>query len=208
DQTERSRWLRTMEARVSEWHAEQAQQALDACLGEIHQVLATGNAHHYLTLLAQALEARDPVAWRSAWEERERVRQRQARWAAYEQILDRLTGHAPTLVDLIRAHQGDATWRPRILALERAWHWAGARGWLDDVLSGDRYEELVGTTHRLREKIEQKIETIAGLRAWMKFFEGLDNRTRANLTAWADAMERVGQGTGRYAYRHRRAARR
>jgi very-short-patch-repair endonuclease len=61
--------------------------------------------------------------------------------------------------------------------------------------------------HRLQDRLEKKLEELATLRAWQAFFLRLDDATEQNLTAWTKAVARIGKGTGKYAYRHRRTAR-
>ncbi|MFQ5792247.1 MAG: AAA domain-containing protein, partial [Acidobacteriota bacterium] len=53
----------------------------------------------------------------------------------------------------------------------------------------------------------KKAEELAALRAWQAFFARLDDPTEQNLSAWTKAIDRIGKGTGKYAYRHRRTAR-
>jgi very-short-patch-repair endonuclease len=55
--------------------------------------------------------------------------------------------------------------------------------------------------------MEKNLEELAALKAWQAFFERLDAKTEQNLTAWTKAISRIGKGTGKYAYRHRRTAR-
>ena len=45
------------------------------------------------------------------------------------------------------------------------------------------------------------------IRAWRAFFDRLDDVTIQNLHAWTKTMGLGGKWTGKYAYRHRRAAR-
>jgi very-short-patch-repair endonuclease len=59
----------------------------------------------------------------------------------------------------------------------------------------------------LQVRIEQKLEELVTLKAWQAFFVRLDDRTEQNLAAWKNAVLRIGKGTGKYAYRHWRAAR-
>ena len=73
--------------------------------------------------------------------------------------------------------------------------------------NGDTYRLLREERHRLQDKIEKKVEELAALSAWQAFFERLDDPTEQNLAAWTKAVDRIGKGTGKYAYRHRRTAR-
>ena len=69
-------------------------------------------------------------------------------------------------------------------------------------------EERVRELHRLQRGIEQTTGELVSIRAWRAFFERLDQPTVHSLNAWTKAVGRIGKGTGKYAYRHRRTARR
>jgi very-short-patch-repair endonuclease len=61
--------------------------------------------------------------------------------------------------------------------------------------------------HRLKQKIEKATESLVSIRAWQAFFDRLDEKTVQSLNAWTRAVDRIGKGTGKHAYRHRRTAR-
>ncbi len=70
------------------------------------------------------------------------------------------------------------------------------------------YEARVQDYHRLKQKIERATENLVSLKAWKAFFDRLDEKTFQSLNAWTRAVDRIGKGTGKHAYRHRRTARR
>lgn len=88
-----------------------------------------------------------------------------------------------------------------------AWAWAAANAWLRKVTDPERYERLAEERQRLQGRIEKRLEALAALKAWQAFFVRLDDPAEQNLTAWTKAVARIGKGTGKYAYRHRRTAR-
>jgi len=200
----RNGWLSAIDAEIAVREKEKAHERLNVYLSQINLL---NNCHPLLNRLSEAIKKRDPVIWRQAWEERESVRANKERLAQYKKLLEKLIGECPLLVKKLRENQGNPEWKPRILELEKAWFWASARGWLEQVQDRDRYESLVSKSHRLRRKIEETTERIAVLRAWKSFFERLDEATIQNLKAWTKAVARIGKGLGKYAYRHRRTAR-
>jgi len=207
DPDERRLWLATIEAELPLRAVQKARQPLDDCRQKILECLNLGKAHPCIHQLAEALEKKDPISWNGAFEYREAIRIQQERYRQYQELMARLEQANVPLAALLRQHQGDSHWHPRIVELEKAWFWASARGWLEDVTDRQRYEGLVQSYHRLKEKIEKRTEEVASARAWQAFFKRLDDFTLQNLHAWTRAVDRIGQGTGRYAYRHRRDAR-
>ena len=204
---ERSLWRDTIAAALARQTLAEVTQFLDAQQQEIQDCLATGKAHPCLQQLQAALSAQDPTAWQEACQKREEIVLQQERYRRYLELMDRLKQANGPLADLLHQHQGEATWQQRLLNLEQAWCWASARGWLQDVADRQRYAELVQNYHRLKKKIETGTEQLAAKRAWQAFLTRLDDAASQNLHAWTSAVDRIGQGTGKHAYRHRRTAR-
>jgi very-short-patch-repair endonuclease len=205
--SERLLWLAAIEAELAQRVVQEARKPLEDYHEKIRECLDSGKAHPCLRQLLQSLQERRPESWREAFEHRESIRIQQESYQQYQNLMARLEQANASLAFLLRHHQGNSQWQPQLVDLEKAWFWASARGWLEDVTDRQRYEGLVQRYHRLKEKIEKRTEEIASACAWRAFFQRLDKFTIQNLHAWTSAMNRLGAETGRYAYRHRRDAR-
>lgn len=203
----RVEWLNALDAEVVVRSEQKVQDELIELHRKLRSVLSIGQGHPSLGRLSQAIDARDSVLWAEAWRERDSIREWQSRLTKYEELLKKLGENAPDLVAKLRESQGDPTWKVKVLELEGAWYWATARGWIEDVRDQESYKSLVAKSHRFRKQIEKRLEKIAAWRAWKAFFERLDAVTVQNLRAWTKAVDRIGKGTGKHAYRHRRTAR-
>jgi very-short-patch-repair endonuclease len=206
ERDERSRWRRLIEAELARRRAHQAREPLEAWRSACRD-LPLASAHPCMAELAQAIEDRDPANWRVAWGKRESLRAARNCLDRYHELLDKIRGACPDLATRLQAAQGDPEWKDRLRQLEQTWAWAAARAWLRKVTDPERYERLAEERQRLQHSIEKKLEELAALKAWQAFFSRLDDQTEQNLTAWRRAVERIGKGTGKYAYRHRRTAR-
>ncbi|HEY44137.1 MAG TPA: DUF559 domain-containing protein, partial [Anaerolineae bacterium] len=204
---ERAGWLSTIEAELATRHKQATKKPLDDSYQGIRKSLGTEKVHPCLRQLSDALKKFDPKAWEVAWKQWEHVRSWQSRLTKYEQLLIRIGQVCPELEVILRENQGREEWKSHVLQLKKAWAWASARGWLHEVSDRNRYPDLMRTVHRLQDKKEAKIEEIAALRAWDAFFARLDDTTIQNLKAWTKAVDRLGKGTGKHAYKHRRTAR-
>lgn len=202
----RTTWRRLIEAEIALRRAAQAREPLEEWRRAIRGI-AYQNAHPCMNELVQVIEDRDLDRWRIVWEKRESLRKDKDRLQRYEELLGRLQIVCPELVTLIRPTQGDPKWADRLRQLQQAWDWAAARAWLRKITDPERYKRLAEERHRLQDRIEKKVEELAALKAWQAFFLRLDDQTEQNLTAWTKAVARIGKGTGKYAYRHRRTAR-
>jgi len=203
----RGEWLHAINAQVAAVNAREAEKPLDAWLHEIQVCDATGQAHPCLSRLAISIESRDIAGWEAAWEERERIRYGKERLSRYQETVAKIQQTCPALAELLHDRLGDCTLNHDLQELGKAWMWASASGWLRQVSDPNTYSDLMQSSHRLQEQIERKTEELAVQRAWQAFLARLDVATVQNLTAWTKATDRIGKGTGKYAYRHRKTAR-
>ncbi len=206
ERQERATWRRLIEAEIALRRVVQAWSSLEEWYRAIGEVVHE-NCHPCVGDLAEAIEGRDPVQWRIAWERRESLRGDKDRLQRYEELLGQLQVACPKLATLVRSTQGDPAWTDRLRQLRQAWDWAATKAWLRKITDPEHYERLAEERHRLQDRIEKKVEELAALKAWQAFFLRLDDQTEQSLIAWTKAVARIGKGTGRYAYRHRKTAR-
>ncbi|HPW56747.1 MAG TPA: AAA domain-containing protein [Thermoanaerobaculaceae bacterium] len=204
---QRDDWLKAVDAVLASRDARDAQYEFDLLLGIVRNLQPGLNAHPCVRSLEEAARTRDARAWRTAWQERERVRHEKRLLETYEGLLTKLDRSCPGLAVLLRDTGGEPTWRDRVSKLREAWDWAAARAWLRQVSNASAYEARVQEYHRLQQKSEKATETLVSNRAWKVFFDRLDEKTVQSLNAWTRAVDRIGKGTGKHANRHRRTAR-
>jgi very-short-patch-repair endonuclease len=206
-QNERMAWLRGVKAESARQQARTVRESFQEILDGIRRCQSSGCSHPCLGNLAQAAQSNDTHAWRVAWAERARFQTERQRFMRSKDLEEKLERFCPGLGAILRDTAGNPEWASKLLELERAWAWSSARAWLRRVSDAAAYKELVREFHRLQEKAEKATERLAAIRAWRAFFERLDDATVQSLNAWTRAVDRIGKGTGKYAYRHRRAAR-
>lgn len=203
---ERESWVDTIIVEKLVREKDLIQKKLYSLLQEIRDVF-DDPCHPSLYELAEAIEKRDYEMYRKAWNKRELIKKEQEHFRQYKNLLTKLRKITPLFVKKLIENQGNPEWIRNISNLKKAWYWASARGWLEQIKDKDRYEILVEKSHFLRKQIEKTTLEIVTIRAWKSFFERLDEATVQSLKAWTRAIARIGKGTGKYAYRHRRAAR-
>ena len=203
---ERDKWRGLIEAEMAIRQARRASEPLEAWLRSIRS-LPDGAAHPCMQQVAEAIEGRSVERWKAAWEARERLKTEKEQFRCYEQVVNQLQQACPGLRTLLNSAQGNPELKDRLLQLEKAWARSAAKAWLGGVSDSDTYRHFKEERHRLQNRIEKKVEELAALKAWKAFLGRLDVQTEQNLTAWTKAVARIGKGTGKYAYRHRRTAR-
>ena len=205
---ERKAWLVAVAAELARRAARSARTSLEKVLDAIRKCGVGGAAHPCLAALAEAVNTRDIDAYRRAWDARERIRAEKERLARYDTLVEKLDRTRPGLGGLLGKTAGDPEWSNRVSAIKEAWAWSNAHAWLHQVSDAAAYEEHVRELHRLQRRTEKTTGELVSIRAWRAFFERLDQRMVHSLNAWTKAVGRIGKGTGKFAYRHRRTARR
>jgi very-short-patch-repair endonuclease len=205
--SERNDWVKAIDALLASREVRVAKRQLEQLLATVRGSQIGASAHPSLRAMEQAVQARDVAAWRTAWQDRERVRQEKRRLARYDGLLEKLEALCPGLGEVLRATGSEPDSQDRVRTLREAWAWAAARAWLRRVSDASAYEGRVQDYHRLKQKIEKATESLVAIRAWQAFFDRLDEKTVQSLNAWTRAVDRIGKGTGKHAYRHRRTAR-
>lgn len=203
---ERRKWLCLIEAETARRSANRAREPFDAWMRAL-QSFPANSTHPHTKRLAEAIEHRDVAEWKIGWTKCQEIKTWKQNVDRYQELVHRLDRACAGLDELFSANWDNSEWKHRLANLDRAWSWATARAWLRRVSDSDAYRRLGRERHRLQEKIEKKMEELATLKAWDAFFNRLDDKTEQHLTAWTKAVARIGLGTGKYAYRHRRTAR-
>ncbi|WP_040927849.1 AAA domain-containing protein [Saccharomonospora azurea] len=127
-------------------------------------------------------------------------------WAIREQasrrddLGRRLASAVPGLFRAVAAAPEDATWTGRLERFESAWAWAATRSWVRTQESLD-VNALQQRTGRIDDRIRRQVETLAARRAWdyAASPERLNGSARADLTQYAQLVQRAGKLTGKYA---------
>ena len=176
----------------------------------IRQHLADGASHPQASgLWRPLLDAFDASAW-DQWgriiEEVRRVGALTSDVACLDGLTGRLAEMAPVWTSRIVVSRGDeAVAGPAATAL-RAWEWRQADTWLSAITGAD-------DPATLQRQLEGKLRTVAAATtdlaaesAWLALAERLTDAERRALTAWAQALRKVGKGTGKYAHHWRAIA--
>jgi AAA domain len=183
---------------------------LNAQLNRVRQYLADGAAQPqaslFWTLLLDAFTASAWENWGQTTGTVQRIRTLTAEITRLDALSRRLGEAAPIWASRIVESRGDeAVAGPTATAL-RAWEWRRADTWLSAIICTDDPATLQRQLEgRLKETANATAE-LASESAWLSLAERLTDSERRALAAWAQALRKVGKGTGKYAYHWRAVA--
>ncbi len=124
-----------------------------------------------------------------------------------DSLATRLAEGAPKLAASIKANPTSQEWSGAVGGLEAAWNWARTRRWLAERTDPSAEIETKLRLDGIRQRERRLLGELASLKAWSHCFDRMTEHERQHLVAWALATKNVGKGTGKYAPKHRRAAR-
>ena len=179
-------------------------------LNIVRKHLADGASHPQACgLWRPLLDAFDTSAW-DQWgriiDEVRRVRVLTSDVAHLDELTRRLAEAAPVWTGRIVGSRGDETVAGSMAVGLRGWEWRQADTWLSAITGADDPSAL---QRQLESKLRAAATATADLAsesAWLALAERLNDAERRALTAWAQALRKVGKGTGKYAQHWRAIA--
>jgi very-short-patch-repair endonuclease len=183
---------------------------LTAWLGGLRQHLADGAAQPQASVFwALLLDAYVDSAWDNWGKITRTVRRVQALTGdteRFDDLVRRLAGTAPTWTSrIVESRADEAAAGPAARAL-RAWEWRRADSWLSVITGADDPASLQRQLEGKHREAASATAELAAESAWLSLAERLTDTQRRALTAWAQALHKVGKGTGKYASHWRAVA--
>lgn len=199
------RWVTCCEYICACKERDEACRALERLEQQLAACAADRNAHPISKRLIECIAKRDTVHYAQLDAELDKLRDDHAQLQRAEELLARLGNNAPRLAEEIRQTFAEPHWDERIGQFEDAWRWAQARTWLQHVAQ-DHYPAPWLEAKRLEEQILDKLAELVAARAWNFCLSRLTEEQRRHMEAWRLAIRRLGKGTGKYAWKHRKSA--
>jgi very-short-patch-repair endonuclease len=185
-------------------------QELDAYLRDLADALRRGaaqpDASPLWAALGDALTERRWSAWDAHRQEAARLLRLHPDITEFDRLAGCLRAAAPVWTERILSSRGDESTAGPVVLAPDAWRWRQADLWLADIINADDPADL-------QRQLEQKLTVVARLTAdlasssaWLAVAQNLTDAQRQGLTAWAQALKKVGKGTGKYAAKWRAEA--
>jgi len=182
---------------------------LTAWLDSVRKYLADGaslsQASSLWRSLIDAFSSASWGQWGQAVEEVRRIRALTRDVGRFDSLAHRLGEVAPRWSSRIVDSRGGEKAGPAATA-PRAWEWRQAETWLSTITGAD---DPAALQRQLEDKLRAAGKATADLAsesAWLAMAERLTDAERSALSAWAQALRKVGKGTGKYAQHWRAIA--
>ena len=173
---------------------------------KVSSIAANGNAHPVMQELLSAIRDRDVDGFARSINKIQGLDEERRSLLESEEYLNKLRRSLPRLAACLEATRNEPYWEERIQRIDDAWHWAQARYWIEDYIRREDVPALAKRAKQIEDEINGLIAKLASLHAWSFCFSRLKEYHRRHMAAWRQSMRRLGQGTGRHAPHHRRAA--
>ena len=194
--------------RVAALHVSEKQ--LAARLDGLGRQLASGaaqpGASPLWAALTAALTAHGWDQWSRLLDEARRLGALTGEVARLDALTGRLATVAPVWARRIAASRGEEAAAGPAAAATRAWEWSQAATWLAALINAEDPAALQRELEAGQRKVNWVTAELAAQSAWLAVAMRLTDRERRGLTAWLDAIRRVGKGTGKYAPRFQKLA--
>ncbi len=196
--------------RVAALHVREKE--LSGWLDSLLKYLADGVAQPRASSLWRALlEAFTVSAW-DRWgqvvDEVRRLSELTGGVARFDDLAGRLALVAPLWAGRIAGSGGEESVTGPAGTMSRAWEWRQADTWLRAITSADDPAVLQLQLETKLRSAERVTAELAAESAWLGVAERLSDSERRALTAWVQALRKVGKGTGKYAAHWRTEAQR
>jgi REase_MTES_1575/AAA domain len=199
--------LRAIEAAAKKAALRFYEGTFESLVGLMKQAVAEPKAHPLHQHLFTAVQNRSVEEYRIIHEHLlvlQDARMRLNRRAYLFKLLD--TVAPKTSLDFAEQYLAPV-WVERFKNFEAAWAWARCRSWMREASNTEHELQLVGLLDECDKNIRSLLGELAIAKAWGACFGRLTEKERQYLVAWTKAVKRIGKGTGKYASRHRQAAR-
>lgn len=166
------------------------------------------NAHSVIEELLQSFKNRSLDEYSCVYTKFQRLQKDKETLQEGSNNKDILHQHLLMLACELEQHFTELYWEQRIQQFQDAWYWKQAKTYIDEYIKREDAESLQIRSAQIVEDIQDSITEIASLKAWSVCMSRLQKNDgyRKHMTAWQQAINQLGQGTGRHAFRHRRDA--
>lgn len=154
-----------------------------------------------------ALDAWDVPGFMRASSNLDRVRAANDALAALAASRKRIDQHCPQLASFIDTSPDDTIWDERLRRFVDAWAWSAWDTWIASRTDPASEQQWRTQLANADEDARRALNELAALRGWAECLERMTPEESVQLGIYANAIKKLGKGTGKHAPRWRAEAR-
>lgn len=178
---------------------------LDGFVRQLRQAIGNRDVVPAVAQLLDGLVAENIAAVSAALDTLTEERELRESHQRYTEFVSTVRDVAPKLADRIVLGEGTEDQRSAFGEFEPAWQHRCAQNWLDLILSGEKIEATHRDSRNEKVRIQDLLSQLTAERAWSEALERIDDRRRASLVAWVNAVGNI-PATGLSVFRKRAVA--
>jgi very-short-patch-repair endonuclease len=175
----------------------------------ISSLAARSNAHPITSELLQTIRNRDTDGYARCWNTMQDLKKDIQHVRKVDEYITKLRRHVPKLTEELELTFNDVCWDGRIGQIQKAYHWAQARFWIEEYIRKEDAPKLAGRSKQIEGEISTAIAELASLHAWSFCFSRLEEKHRRHMEAWCKYVSLLTKtGKGKSDFKNRQAAQR
>ena len=172
----------------------------------LQKVCLQEGVHPVVEKLLQATKERNVKNYSVAYETLRNLENNTAALSKSKRLLGTLQLSLPALANELVSSCFEPIWDERLSHFADAWNWASTSNWLKKKIDPKVFDRLAAEYTYYQSHIQGIMVQLVKAKAWMHFFNRLEEKQRQHLMAWAYSVRRIGKGTGKYTLQYRREA--
>ena len=177
--------------------------------GKDHLASYNGPMHAWVRSFMSAVQARDVAMYEEALRAGSEFHGVGLQRRHLDELLGAIRSWSPVLAAHLEEGVVEDEWVRRLGSIEDARKWLVAKNYVQMAARNQR-EDIQSELERTDRRLHDALSSLAAERAWAAAVGSsrIDGAMRATMEAYAQAVRRLGKGTGKYAGQHRRDVRR
>lgn len=173
---------------------------------QLLEAAVTDIPHPLSDQLYKAATEKDVALWKDTYEELLRLEGLDSKFSKFKVLFSRLKEIAPNYAQTLWDVDSSGTALQAPKDLQQAWLYAQLNTWIKELKNKPQIEDLEAELQIAKKKESKLIQQLAAEKTWLSQVQRTTTEQKRSLFAWLKAIQRIGQGTGKYAGVYRKEA--
>jgi len=206
DESSVNQFIQSCKQALAKLNKGKAEAAILEVLLPIQNLSKESVAHPVVFELLTSIENRSLDGFVKAKQRLLKLEEESALLQEIEGLREKIEQYTPLMTKDMEETCVEKFWEARLQSVEKVWHWARAKDWLNDFINKEDAISLAQRVAQIESDIEITIAELASNKAWSFCFSRMSEPHRMHMEHWQQHMGKLGKGTGKHAPFHRREA--